>query len=66
MSRLLIQNGLIVDTEWTRHADLLIEDGTVVRIANEIDERTVGEGCEIIHAEGLCILPGIIDRKSVV
>ena len=64
MSRLLIQNGLIVDTEWTRHADLLIEDGTVVRIANEIDERTVGEGCEIIHAEGLCILPGIIDAHT--
>ncbi len=64
MSRLLIQNGLIVDTEWTRHADILIEDGVVVRIANEIDERTVGEGCEIIHAEGLCILPGIIDAHT--
>jgi len=64
MSRLLIQNGLVVDTEWTRHADILIEDGTVVRISNEIDERTVGDGCEIIHAEGLCILPGIIDAHT--
>ncbi|MDY0303447.1 MAG: amidohydrolase family protein [Sphaerochaeta sp.] len=64
MSRLLIQNGLIVDTEWTRHADILIEDGTVVRISNEIDESTVSEGTEIIDAEGLCVLPGIIDAHT--
>ncbi|MFA5447097.1 MAG: dihydropyrimidinase [Sphaerochaeta sp.] len=64
MSRLLIQNGLVVDTEWTRHADLLVEDGKITRIAAEIDENSVPEGTEIVHAEGLCILPGVIDAHT--
>lgn len=64
MKRLLIQNGLVVDTEWTRHADILIEGEKIVRIASSIDDRQVPSGTEIVHAEGLCILPGIIDAHT--
>lgn len=64
MNRLLIQDGLIVDTEWTRHADILVEDSKIVHIAAEIDPDTVPEGTEIIQAEGMCVLPGIIDAHT--
>lgn len=64
MKRLLIQNGLLVDTEWTRHADILVEDSKIVRIAASIEAEEVPQGTEIIHAEGLCVLPGIIDAHT--
>lgn len=64
MKRLLIQKGLLVDTEWTRHADILVEDSKIVRIAASIDAEEVPQGTEIIHAEGLCVLPGIIDAHT--
>ncbi|MBI9095880.1 MAG: dihydropyrimidinase [Sphaerochaeta sp.] len=64
MNRILIQNGLLVDTEWTRHADILVEGSKIVHIANKIDEHEVPEGTEIVHAEGMCILPGLIDAHT--
>ena len=64
MNRILIQNGLLVDTEWTRHADILVEDSKIAHIANKIDEKDVPEGTEIVHAEGMCILPGLIDAHT--
>lgn len=64
MSTLLIQGGLLVDTEWTRHADILVDGPKIVRIANNISEDSVPKGTEIIHAEGLCVLPGLIDAHT--
>ncbi|HKL59683.1 MAG TPA: dihydropyrimidinase [Sphaerochaeta sp.] len=64
MNRILIQNGLLVDTEWTRHADILVEGSKIVHIANKIDEHDVPEGTEIVHAEDMCILPGLIDAHT--
>ncbi|MGE4583517.1 MAG: dihydropyrimidinase [Sphaerochaeta sp.] len=64
MKRLLIQNGLLVDTEWTRHADILVEDSKIVRIAASIEAQEIPENTEIVHAEGLCVLPGIIDAHT--
>ncbi len=64
MNRILIQNGLLVDTEWTRHADILIEGSKIAHIANKIDEHDVPEGTEIVHAEDMCILPGLIDAHT--
>ncbi|MDD4574132.1 MAG: amidohydrolase family protein, partial [Sphaerochaeta sp.] len=64
MNRILIQNGLLVDTEWTRHADILIENSKIAHIANKIDEKDVPEGTEIVHVEGMCILPGLIDAHT--
>lgn len=64
MNRILIQDGLLVDTEWTRHADILIEDSKIVHIAAKIDPDTLPEGTEIVQAEDMCILPGIIDAHT--
>ncbi|MGH0052571.1 MAG: dihydropyrimidinase [Sphaerochaetaceae bacterium] len=64
MNRILIQDGLLVDTEWTRHADILIEDSKIAHIAAKIDPDTLPEGTEIVQAEGMCVLPGIIDAHT--
>lgn len=64
MANILIQNGLIVDTEWTRHGDLLIEGSQIKRIAHKINIEDCPEDTIIIHADGLCVLPGIIDAHT--
>lgn len=64
MGNILIQNGLLVDTEWTKHADLLIEGSKIKRIAYRIYQEDCPEGTSVVHADGLCILPGIIDAHT--
>ena len=64
MNTILIQNGLLVDTEWVRHADILVEGSKIAHIAAKINEDEVPEGTEIVHADGLCILPGLIDAHT--
>ena len=64
MSFLLIKNGLIVDTEWTRHSDILVDGAKIVRIAPHIDETKLPQGSSVVHADGLCVLPGIIDAHT--
>jgi dihydropyrimidinase len=64
MNTILIQNGLLVDTEWVRHADILVEGSKIAHIATKIREEDVPEGTEIVHADGLCILPGLIDAHT--
>ena len=64
MASLLIKNGLIVDTEWTRHSDILVRGSKIARIAPHIDETKLEPGTDVIHADGLCVLPGIIDAHT--
>ena len=64
MSTLLIQGGLLVDTEWTRHADILVDGPKIVKIANKISEESLPIGTEIVQADGLCVLPGLIDAHT--
>lgn len=57
--KLLIKNGRIFDGKSATHrvSDILIEDGIVVEIENEIDST----GCEIIDAKEMNVLPGLVD-----
>lgn len=64
MSTLLIQNGLLVDTEWTRHADILVEGSKITRIAPTIKIEELPPDTEVVHADGLCVLPGLIDAHT--
>jgi dihydropyrimidinase len=64
MNTILIQNGLLVDTEWVRHADILVEGSKIAHIAAKIRDDEVPEGTEIVHADGLCILPGLVDAHT--
>ena len=60
---LLIRNGLLYTMETNRPvcADLLIRDGKISEIAENIQET---ENMEILDARGMHILPGFIDAHS--
>ncbi len=60
---LLIQNGLVftMETQEECYADILIDKGKIVRIAEKI---TPAEGIQIIDASGLRVYPGFIDAHS--
>lgn len=60
----MIQNGLLVDTEWQRHADLYIEGGKIKRIAPHIDISTLPPDTTEVNAEGKLVMPGLIDAHT--
>ena len=64
MGNTLIKNGLLVDTEWTRHSDIFISGSKIGRIAPSIDPATLPEDTSVVYADGLCVLPGIIDAHT--
>ena len=64
MPSLLIKNGLVVDTEWTRHSDILVEGSRIRRIARNISVEDCPEDVHVVDATGLCVLPGIIDAHT--
>lgn len=59
MSRILIKNGYVVDpdTKFEGRADILAEDGRIVRVAPDIEE----EADSVLNAEGLTAMPGLVD-----
>lgn len=60
---LLIQNGLLytMETKQLLHADLLIQDGKIAEIRENIRPT---ENMRVIDAEGQHVLPGLIDAHS--
>jgi len=58
-TQLLIRQARIIDPSSQRDevADLLIEEGRISRIGASLD----GRGADIINAEGLWLLPGLVD-----
>ena len=52
----LIKNAVIVNADGRKNADLLIEDGKIAKIAENI-----AENCETIEANGAYLLPGMVD-----
>lgn len=57
--KLLIKNGHVIDVKTGLDcvADILIYEGIIQEIGNNIDEA----GCEIIDAKGMYVLPGLVD-----
>ncbi len=57
--KLLIKNGHIIDAKSDLDAvlDLLAVDGKITEMAKGIEE----DGCEILDANGLYVLPGLVD-----
>ena len=64
MSSILIKNGLVVDTEWMRRSDILISGSKIKRVAPSIDYNTLAPDTTVVKADGLCVLPGIIDAHT--
>ena len=62
MSSILIKNATIVNEGISFKGDLLIKDELISEIGN-IDPEKIPEGTNIINAEGLLLLPGIIDDQ---
>ncbi|MGL6261738.1 dihydropyrimidinase [Vibrio sp. WXL210] len=54
---LLIRNGLVVEADSQRQADVLILDGKIAQVSPSIDS----EGCCVIDANGHYVMPGGID-----
>lgn len=53
--KLLIKNGVLVLKNGEKKADLLIEDGKIIKIGE------ISEDCDTIDASGKYVLPGLID-----
>ena len=58
---MLIRGGTVINHDHSRRADVLIEAGKIVAVAEKIAAPT---GCEIIDAGGCDILPGGIDPHT--
>ncbi len=59
--KILIQNGLVVNADGSAKSDVLIEGGSIKAVETSI---TPPEGCRIIDAEGLLVIPGGIDPHT--
>jgi dihydropyrimidinase len=64
MSTLLIKNGMIFDSHRSRKADMLVRGGIIEKVAPSIDESLLAQDVEVVDADGLCVLPGIIDAHT--
>ncbi|MFA7370557.1 MAG: amidohydrolase family protein [Sphaerochaetaceae bacterium] len=64
MNTILIRDGLLVEASRSWHADILIEGEKIARVEPFIDPQSVPQGTTIVNAEGLCVLPGLIDAHT--
>ena len=64
MNSILIRNGMLFDSVKSYKADMLVQGEKIVAIEKEISVDLIPSGCEIIDADGLCVLPGIIDAHT--
>ncbi len=58
MKKLLLRNGTIVSSQGKKRADVLCENGKIVKVAEDI---TITDDMEVIDCEDQFILPGVID-----
>lgn len=56
----VIRNGLVVNADGTMRADVLIEDGKILRVAADIREKAD----ETADAAGCYVFPGLIDTHT--
>ena len=55
---ILIRNGVILDSQGSRKADLLVRDGIIAQIARDIQ---IQEGIKILDAHGCIVTPALAD-----
>ncbi len=58
MKKLLLRNGTVVSSQGMREADVLVEEGRIIKVESDI---TVTDDMEVIDCEGQFIMPGVID-----
>lgn len=57
MKKILLKGGEIASSEGVRQADVLVEDGKIVEVGEDLKI----EDCEVIDCEGKVVMPGAID-----
>ena len=60
MDSILIKNGVLTDDVSARKADLLIENGLIAKIGENIESKDA----KVIDASGMLVMPGIIDAHT--
>lgn len=62
----LIVNGYLIDPASKKEGktDLLISDGKVLEIGENLQEKYKGESMEVVDAAGLIVAPGLVDIHS--
>lgn len=58
--RIVIKNGSVVSADKRVSADVLVEDGIIIDVAENLS----ASGAEIINAEGCYVFPGFIDTHT--
>lgn len=63
MSRLIIQNGRVIDpaNQLDQVTNIFIDNGKIIAVANQCDGF---QADQTIEATGLCVIPGIIDLSA--
>ncbi|MDD2297618.1 MAG: amidohydrolase family protein, partial [Sphaerochaetaceae bacterium] len=64
MNTILIKDGLLVESDRSWRADLLIEGEKIARIASHIKLDEVPPDTTVVPADGLCVMPGLIDAHT--
>jgi dihydroorotase len=59
MKKTLIKNGEVYSSDSNKKADILIEDGIIIKI----DEKIEDSHADIIDARGMMVMPGVIDPQ---
>uniref|UniRef100_A0A8C4MZV1 dihydropyrimidinase n=1 Tax=Eptatretus burgeri TaxID=7764 RepID=A0A8C4MZV1_EPTBU len=60
-NRLLIRGGRVVNADYSRTADVFVEDGVIRNVAPSLD---VPEGTRVLDARGKLVIPGGIDPHT--
>ncbi len=64
MSEILIKNGLLVDNNQTKKADILIKDGLISKIEDNIPVLCCNKDIKVVDAQGKIVMPGLIDAHT--
>ena len=60
MTSILIKNGVLTDDRTSKKADLLIENGLISKIGENLEAKDA----KVIDASGMLVMPGVIDAHT--
>jgi len=61
MTDLLVRGGAVVTASGSTRADILVRDGTINRVEEDLAGLVMGSSIEVVEASGLLVLPGAVD-----
>jgi dihydropyrimidinase len=61
VTELLVRGGIVVTATRSRRADVLVRDGSIAAVDDDLEALTAGGSTEVVDASGLLVLPGAVD-----